>query len=192
MSDDTITKVNDESEKNPVDDTDSGIESFDIGIFSDENFFEDAFDSDDAEDENLINLLCFNLADEEYAINIMNMKEIVQIREFTEVPRSPDFIVGIISLRGVIVPVFDLRKRLGLDVKEYDRNSKIIIARDGNKSWGMIVDAVEQVIRIPESSIEPPPAIISGINAEFISGIGKYEHKFAIIMNLKNVLDIDL
>ena len=170
-----------------------GIEDFDLSCFTDEEFYEDGFvDAVSEEDENLLNLLCFKLADEEYAIDIMSMKEIVKMREFTEVPRSPEFVTGIISLRGIIVPVFDLRKRLGLKAKEYDKNTRIIIAYDGKKSWGMIVDEVIQVVRIPKNHIEPPPSILSGISAEFVSGIGKYEHKFAIIMNLQNVLDIDI
>jgi purine-binding chemotaxis protein CheW len=169
-----------------------GLECFDLTMFSDEESYEDAFDEAGEVDKNLLQLLCFNLADEEYAIDIMNMKEIIKLREFTEVPRSPDFITGVISLRGVIIPVFDLRKRLGLEAKEYDRNTRIIIAKDNNKNWGMVVDEVLQVIRIPEESLEPPPPVISGISAEFITGIGKYENRFAIIMNLKNVLDIDI
>jgi len=172
---------------------DAGFEEFDLTAFSvDEEFFEDGFEVGEEVDENIIKLLCFKLADEEYAIDIMSMKEIVKLKEFTEVPRSPDFITGIISLRGVIVPIFDLRKRLGLKAKEYDRDTRIVIATDGNKNWGMIVDSVIQVIRIPEDSIEPTPSIISGISAEFISGIGKYENKFVIIMNIINVLDIDI
>ncbi len=68
----------------------------------------------------------------------MSMKEIVRLKEFTEVPRSSDFVTGIISLRGVIVPIFDLRKRLGLKAKEHDKNTRIVIATDGKKSWGMM------------------------------------------------------
>jgi purine-binding chemotaxis protein CheW len=171
---------------------DEGLEDFDLSCFTDEELYEDGFDYGDEEDINILNLLCFKLADEEYAINIMNMKEIVKLREFTEVPRAPEFISGIISLRGIIIPVFDLRKRLGLDVKEYGKDTRIIIATDQSRNWGMIVDEVIQVIRMPEDNVEPPPSIISGISAEFISGIGKFENKFVIIMNLKNVLDIDI
>ncbi len=169
-----------------------GLENFDPKLFIDEEFYADGFETSAEVSENLLNILCFKLASEEYAIDIMSIKEIVKLREFTEVPGSPDFITGIISLRGVIVPVFDLRKRLGLDVKDYDRDTRIIIARDENRSWGMIVDKVTHVIRIAKDNIEPPPPIISGVSAEFISGIGKYENTFAIIMNLKNVLDIDI
>lgn len=170
------------------------IESFDLSEFAiEEEFFDDDFeDAGDEVEENLLKLLCFKLADEEYAIDIMSMKEIVKLKEFTEVPRSPDFIMGIISLRGIIIPIFDLRKRLGLDAKEYDRDTRIVIATDGSKSWGMIVDAVIQVITVPEESIEPTPAILSGISAEFISGISMYENTLVIIMNIKNVLDINL
>jgi purine-binding chemotaxis protein CheW len=170
---------------------DKGIESFDLSYFMDEDFYEGSFEHQE-EAENLVSLLCFKLANEEYSIDIMSIKEIVKLKEFTEVPRAPDFVAGIISLRGVIVPVFDLRKRLGLEAKEYDRNTRIIIASDGKNNWGMIVDTVLHVIKLPDENIEPPPPIISGVSAEFISGIGKYEHKFVIIMNLNNVLDINI
>lgn len=170
---------------------DEGFENFEFSGLVSEDFFIDGYEREE-EEQDIINLLCFYLASEEYSIDIMSIKEIVRLREFTEVPRSPDFISGIISLRGVIVPVFDLRKRLGLEAKEHDKKSRIIITRDESRHWGMIVDEVTHVIRVPESSIEPPPSIISGISAEFISGIAKYESKFAIIMNIKNVLDIDI
>ncbi len=173
-----------------------GLEDFEISSFMQEDeFFDDGFHGDGSEPSvNLLHLLCFELANEEYAIDIMSIKEIVKLREFTDVPRSPEFIVGIISLRGVIVPVFDLRKRLALDAKEHTRKTRIIIShnKENSKNWGMIVDNVIQVIRIPKDSIEPPPAVIKGISAEFITGVGRHEDNFVIIMNLQNVLDINV
>jgi len=139
-----------------------------------------------------LELLCFRLSTEEYAIPITGVKEIIRPREMTEVPRVPEYILGVISLRGVIIPVFDLRRRLGLPVKEATKSTRVVIASDDIKTLGMVVDEVTQVIRIPSESLEPPPPVIGGIEGEFIQGVGRDQHKMVILLNLKKILDLDI
>ncbi len=142
--------------------------------------------------EEPLELLCFMLADEEYAVDIMEVKEIIKVPEITEVPRVPEFILGIISLRGTVIPIFDLRKRLGLEAKERTRSTKIIIASDNDKTLGMAVDKVTQVAKISGKKLEPPPPVIGGVEAEYIQGLGRFREHLLILLNLHKVLSFEL
>lgn len=138
-----------------------------------------------------LELLCFRVATEEYAINIMDIKEIVRPRDVTEVPRVPDFVRGILSLRGIIIPVFDMRVRLGLPVKGGERERVIVVKRGGG-FCGVHVDEVVQVVRIPAQGIEPPPVILEGIDREFVEGIGRVSDRMLILLDMEKVLDVTL
>ena len=121
-----------------------------------------------------IELLSFMLADEEYALKMEEAREIIRWRRPTKVPRAPDHIIGIISLRGIILPVFDVKKRLGLGELEPSRRTRIIVVSDGGSSLsGMVVDSITGVTDMPIDGIEPPPSVISGNEAEFIEGVGR-------------------
>ena len=132
--------------------------------------------------------LGFELADEHYAINIMRIKEIIKYREITEVPRSPIFLPGIISLRGEVIPIVDLRKRLKLEAHDLTRNARILVVEFDGESFGLIVNRVTAVSRIVEKDIEPPPSVIGGIEAKFIEGVGKLDKGVLIILNVDAVL----
>ena len=148
--------------------------------------------SDEEEIEEPLEILCFMLANEEYAVDIMEIKEVIKVPEMTEVPRVPEFILGIISLRGTIIPVFDLRKRLGLKTKEMSRSTKIIIASDNGRNLGMVVDKVTQVARISGKKLEPPPPVIGGVEAEYIQGLGRFRERLLILLNLQKVLSFEV
>jgi len=139
-----------------------------------------------------LELLCFRLSTEEYAFPITEVKEIIKPMEITEVPRVPEYILGIISLRGTIVPICDLRRRLGLPVKEATRSTRIVIASDDVKTLGMVVDEVTEVMRIPVSGLEPPPPVLAGVGAEFIQAVGRDNHKMVILLNMKKIFDMDI
>ena len=134
--------------------------------------------------------LCFRVAHEGYAISIMAIKEIVKPRDVTEVPRMPAFIMGVISLRGVIIPVMDMRLRLSLPINPATGRERIIVLRMETGFCGVLVDEVIQVARIKKSAIEDPPAVLDGIDRDFVTGLGHFDNRMLIILNLGTILDI--
>lgn len=139
--------------------------------------------------------LTFMLTGESYAINIRCIKEIIQYGELTEVPRMPDFIRGVINLRGAVVPVIDLSARFGKAPTAIGRSNCIIIIEievsGETQNIGVMVDAVNAVLEIPATEIEPAPKFGSNIHTDFIAGMGKIEGKFVIILNVQYVLSMD-
>jgi purine-binding chemotaxis protein CheW len=136
--------------------------------------------------------ICFRVAAEQYAINLMDIKEIIKPREITEVPHAPDFVRGIISLRGVIIPVFDIRVRLGFARTTPTGKERIVIVKKKNGCCGLLVDEVFQVVTLAHQPIENPPAVLEGTDREFIGGIGRHEEHMFILMDLEKVLDVTL
>jgi len=141
--------------------------------------------------EECLQLLTLMVGAEEYGLNIMDIKEIIRPQEVTEVPRTPDYVLGIISLRGVIVPVFDIRLRLGLERGDRDRKARVVVVNLDDNLYGLLVDSVVQVLNIPVSRIDPPPEIIGGIDADFMKGVGKVEDRLVILIDLEKVLSTE-
>ncbi|UOA09800.1 chemotaxis protein CheW [Methylobacter sp. S3L5C] len=139
--------------------------------------------------------LTFMLRSETYAISILSIKEIIQHSQLTEVPRMPDFILGVINLRGAVVPVIDLSARFGKRAIQVGRRNCIIIVEvntgEESQNVGVMVDAVNAVLEIPAHEIEPAPSFGSNIRADFIAGMGKINGKFVIILNIQYVLSMD-
>jgi len=139
--------------------------------------------------------LTFMLSGETYAISIVRIKEIIQYGQLTEVPRMPDFIRGVINLRGAVVPVIDLSARFGKPSTQVGRRHCIIILEvaigEETHSVGVMVDAVNAVLEIPNSEIEPAPTFGANIHSEFIAGMGKINGKFVIILNIQHVLSME-
>ncbi len=144
------------------------------------------------ESESLRQLLTFFLADEEYALDIEVIREIIKPREMTDLPRVPDFILGLISLRGIIIPIFDLKRRLHLGLSELTPTSRVIVCQHGDKTIGLLVDSITQVIRVPEKCIEPPPAVLSGLDRDLVEGVGRFQGKMMILLHLPCVADAEL
>jgi len=134
--------------------------------------------------------LCFRVADEEYALSIMAIKEIIKPREVTEVPRMPDFVSGVISLRGVIIPVMDMRLRLSLPVRGAKGRERIVVLRTDAGFCGVLVDEVVQVARIRKTDIEEPPAVLEEIDREFVRGLGHFDNRMIILLNLETIIDM--
>ena len=145
-----------------------------------------------AEVEDFEEFLCFRVSDEIYGINIMQIKEIIKPREVTEVPRAPSFVSGVISLRGVIIPILDMPDRLGLRRGATTGRERVVVVRHGEAFTGLLVDEVIQVVRIVKNSVEPAPAVLEEINREFVAGIGRSEDRMIILLNLDTIADIDL
>jgi len=179
-----------------------GGDAFEQGLdrlFSTDNSFDLATDSyNDALEGNRVQTqetvrqyLAFNLGSEEYALDISHISEIIKIREFTDIPRSPEFLLGIISLRGVVVPVFDLRRRFRLGESVMLNSSRIVVCRHDDVTVGLLVDCINQVVSLADETIEPPPTVLSGFDRDMVLGVGRYQERMLILLNLQSVLDID-
>ena len=139
--------------------------------------------------------LTFTLAGEMFAVGILNVKEIIECGHLTAIPMMPAFIRGVINLRGSVVPVIDLAARFGGNSTEIARRTCIVIVEvadaETQHDIGIMVDAVSEVLDIPPSEIEPPPAFGTNIRTDFISGMGKVAGKFVILLNIGKVLSVD-
>ncbi|MBP1762435.1 MAG: CheW protein [Firmicutes bacterium] len=127
----------------------------------------------------------------EYAVPISNVQEIIPLPVPTRLPQVPDFIEGIINLRGKIIPIIDLKKRFAMgepDEEPVKDRRTIIIDMEG-QIIGIIVDEVNEVLRLSTDSIDKPPAVISGITAEYLTGVGKLDDRLLIILNLDKVFN---
>lgn len=138
--------------------------------------------------EELLQLVSFKIGDAEFGVDILKVQEINKMMELTIVPNTPSFIEGVVNLRGRIIPVINLRSRLGLEIKEYDSETRIIVVELDDKTIGFIVDQVEEVLRIPKDITEPPPEVVSGVNSEYITAIGKLEDRLLILLDLSKIL----
>ena len=139
--------------------------------------------------------LTFMLSHEMYAIGILHIKEILEYGQLTAVPMMPEFIRGVINLRGAVVPVVDLAARFGGKQSDVTKRTCIVIlevsTENGKQDIGIMVDAVSAVMEIPDDDIEPPPAFGAKIRADFIEGMGKLDGKFVIILAVDKVLSVD-
>lgn len=133
-------------------------------------------------------IVSFRLANEEYGVNIMRVQEIILPGEITQMPEVPDYICGLINLRGHVIPIVDLRKRFGLPVSDRDEHTRIIVVNVGTKTIGMVVDAVNEVLRINDEQLEPPPSSIVGIEHVYIKALVKFEDKLLILLDIESIL----
>ncbi len=140
------------------------------------------------ESAEIVQLVVAKLADEEYGIPIIQVQEIIKIPEITRIPGMPEFIEGVINLRGKIIPIVDLRKRFNLEHNLYDEQSRIVVSSIANQSVGLVVDSVSEVIRLPQDAIEPVPQTISQISGEYLSGVGKLGKRLIILLNIEKIL----
>jgi purine-binding chemotaxis protein CheW len=138
--------------------------------------------------EETIQLCAFVVGDEEYAIDIMRIREIIQPQKVTAVRRAPEFIEGVINLRGTIVPIVDLRRRLGLPQVAPTKKTRFIICRVGTRPVGLVADAVTGVLRAPRSQIKPAPGLLGrGSNRYFLGVVGSGE-RLRLLLNVKAIL----
>lgn len=138
-----------------------------------------------------LQLVVFNIGKELYGVGIESVHEIVKVPDITEVPDAPAFLQGVINLRGKIVPVVDLRKRMKLDGKERTKSSRVLITENDGRLVGLLVDAVSEVLKVPPESVEAPPEMISSIGVEYITGVAKTGGGLIILLNLKKVFSVE-
>jgi len=140
------------------------------------------------QDAELIQLVTFSIGEEEFGVDILKVQEIIRTMEITRVPKAPDFVEGVINLRGNVIPIIDLRKRFGLETRAHDKHTRIIVIEINNMIVGFVVDSVSEVLRIPANTVEPPPPVVAGLESEYISGVGKLEDRLLILLDLDRLL----
>ena len=123
-----------------------------------------------------------------YGVPILQVKEIVKMTEITEIPNTPDFVQGIVNLRGKIIPIIDMRKRFGLPEEEVNENWKILILKSDDVLFGVMVDQISEVEKVPATLIEKPPKIVAGVNGKFINAIAKMENRLLILLDIGKIL----
>lgn len=140
-------------------------------------------------------LLTFSLGSEGYGISILKVKEIIGMMDITPVPKTPEFIKGVINLRGKIIPVMDLRLKFAMDEKEYNERTCIIVAeviiKGSQKLLGVVVDMVSEVVTISNEQIEPPPEYGTRVEHNSILGIGKIKERVVIILDIDEVFQCE-
>ncbi len=137
-------------------------------------------------ESNEIQVVAFKLRKEEYGFSILNVKEIRGLTDITRVPFAPDFVKGVINLRGSVLPVIDLKKRLGLQPMEYTESTRILIVQSDGIDVGMIVDAVTEVLTIDAANIDSVKQ--SDSESRFLTGVGKIDDRLIIMLSLDEII----
>jgi purine-binding chemotaxis protein CheW len=135
-----------------------------------------------------IQVVSFKLGSEEYGVDIAQVQEINRMVAITHVPRAPQFMEGVINLRGQLIPIIDLRTRFGMPRAEHTKNTRIVVTEIGTKRVGMVVDSVSEVLRLPVDQIEAAPDMITGVDTEYIRGVGKIEDRLIILLDLARII----
>lgn len=142
----------------------------------------------DADSKEVLQLVTFRLGSEEFSMDILKVQEIIRHMDLTRVPRTPDFVDGVINLRGRVIPVIDLRKRFGMSADERTSETRIIVADVNDSIVGLKVDAVSEVLRLPSDTVEPPPLLVKGTESDYIKGVGKLEGRLIILLDIGKIL----
>ena len=135
-----------------------------------------------------IQLAVFLLDGQQYGLDIVKIKQIVRPLKITKLPQAPGFLEGVVNLRGVVIPVIDMRKRFGLSARDSESNTKVIIASVARKVVGIIVDDVTEVIPVPQHEIQPPPRVVHGVQSNYLLGVCRYKDDILLILNLDEIL----
>lgn len=138
-----------------------------------------------------IKVIIFRLKNEEYGVDVNQVKSIERMERITRVPNTPPFVKGVINLRGVVIPIIDLRNRFGIELLEYNDSTRIVIVNVDDVEVGLIVDAANDVIDIPVNAIEPPPKVVGGVESKYLRGVAKLSNRLLILLNLDKVLNPD-
>lgn len=143
----------------------------------------------DASGSELLQLVSFNIGEEEFGVDILKVQEINRMLNVTQVPNSPSYVDGVINLRGKVIPVIDLRSRFGMPRIEHTKNTRIVVVELVGKTVGFVVDAVSEVLRIPKSITEPPPqTVMQNMKTDYITSVAKLEDRLLILLDLEKIL----
>jgi purine-binding chemotaxis protein CheW len=136
----------------------------------------------------LLQLVTFRLGDEEYAVDILRVQEIIKTMEITRVPKAPSFVEGVVNLRGKVIPIVNLRKRLGMTTKEHTQETRIIVIDVQGRHIGLVVDSVSEVLRLSLKAMESAPSLERRSHADYIRGVGKYDDRLIVLLDLDKLL----
>ena len=133
-------------------------------------------------------LVVFELANEQYGVDIAVVESIIKMQDITIVPHTPDYIEGVTNLRGTVLPVVDLRTRFGLPRQEATHDTRIVVVDVGGTKVGMVVDAVTEVLRVPGEAIEPPSSLVMSSLSGFINGVAKVDGRLVILIDVRKAI----
>jgi purine-binding chemotaxis protein CheW len=136
-------------------------------------------------------LVVFELGTEFFGVGIDAVESIVKMQEITRMPQAPEFVEGVTNLRGVVLPVIDLRKRLSINTTEETKETRIVVINMNEMKVGMIVDGVSEVLTVPDDVIEPPPSMFSTVDTQYITGIARLDNRLIILLDLGEVLSVN-
>ncbi len=136
-------------------------------------------------------VVVFDLADEQYGVDIARVHEIIRLPSVTAVPRAPRFVEGVINLRGRVIPVVDLRMRLHLQAGERGRSARIVVVEMRGETIGAIVDGVTEVLRVPAAAVEPPSPVVTTVETSYLRGIAKVDDRLIILLDLDRALTLE-
>jgi purine-binding chemotaxis protein CheW len=135
-----------------------------------------------------VQLVTFRVGGEEFGLDVFAVHEILRYGGVTPVPRAPEFVEGVLDVRGSVVPVVDLRRRFETAEQPHDEETRIVLVEFGGERLGLVVDSVTEVLRAPETAISAPPAFIRGLAAEFVRGIVRLQDRLVILLDLERIL----
>lgn len=161
-----------------------------LELATEEDYIQGISGRDLSADEETVQWLTFLLGQEEYALSLDVVLELIKPRAYTELPKVPAYVKGILSLRGVVVPVVDIRLRLKLGESEADSYQRIIVCEGKEQSIGILVDRITQVIRLAKESIEPAPLVLSEVEKRYVAGVGRYQGRMLILLNPDEILKV--
>ncbi|MBN1500429.1 MAG: purine-binding chemotaxis protein CheW [Spirochaetes bacterium] len=133
----------------------------------------------------------FKVGGEEYGIEILKVQEILKLPKITKLPKSADYIIGIIDLRGQVIPIIDLGKRFGIKINVKESDLRAIVVDINGKKVGLAIDSVSHVVRVEGKDIEPPPPIVKGISGRYIIGIAKIDSGFVVILDITQIFSVE-
>ncbi|MBI9047992.1 MAG: chemotaxis protein CheW [Anaerolineaceae bacterium] len=135
-------------------------------------------------------LVVFELGTEYFGVGIDAVESIVKMQEITRMPQAPEFVEGVTNLRGTVLPVIDLRKRLTIKITEETKETRIVVINLNEMKVGMIVDGVSEVLTVSDDIIEPPPSMFSTVDTQYITGIARLDERLIILLDLGEVLSV--
>jgi len=168
-----------------------GLKRFfpDLQFASEEDYIQGISGSEKGQEVETVQWLTFLLGEEEYALSLDNVLELIKPRVYTDLPDVPEYVRGILSLRGEVVPVVDLRTRLRLGASEQGGYQRIVVCEGAEQSIGLLVDRITQVVRMPKGEIEQAPLVVKD-GDNYVAGVGRYHGRMLILLNPDEVLKI--
>ena len=137
-----------------------------------------------------LQIVCFKIGNEEYGVDILQVQEILKIPKITKLPKSRAHIIGVMDLRGKVIPIIDLGKRFGIIADLANSNRAIVVDIEG-KQVGLAIDSVSHVIKVDSGDIEPPPPVVKGISGKYIVGIAKLKSGFVVILDINQIFSAE-